>query len=235
MRIWHISDTHGYHGRLKIPKNIDIVIHSGDATNFKDPYRNESEMRDFITWFDYLNIPNKVLVAGNHDSSIEKRLVHPEDIKNLGIKYLYMETVEICGMKIWGSPYVPRYGDWSFMKPRSEMMKKVWDFMDDDADIVVTHTPPMGILDMTSSRIFNESINSYINVVESVGCRSLNKKIRSVEPRLHCFGHIHGSKEIHNSGTRTVHDLKTIFSNGACCQDRSKDRLKGNGNIIELD
>jgi len=235
MKIWHISDTHGHHDRLVVPKDIDIVIHSGDATNYRDPYRNEPEMRNFITWFDKLNIPNKVFVAGNHDSSIEKTLVHPEDIKNLGIHYLYMESITIEGFKIWGSPYVPRYGDWSFMKNRADMMGKVWDFMDESADIVVTHTPPMGILDLTSSRIFNESINSYINTYESVGCRSLNKKIRSVEPKLHCFGHIHGSKEIPNAGTRTVEGLKTIFSNGSCCQDRSKDRLKGNGNIIKLD
>ena len=33
MKIWHISDTHTFHGLLDIPENIDMVIHSGDATN----------------------------------------------------------------------------------------------------------------------------------------------------------------------------------------------------------
>ena len=40
MKIWHISDTHGNHGQLQVPPDIDVVVHSGDATNWKDPYRN---------------------------------------------------------------------------------------------------------------------------------------------------------------------------------------------------
>ena len=44
-RIWHISDTHSYHDLLEIPKDIDIVIHSGDCSNVRDPYNNEPEVR----------------------------------------------------------------------------------------------------------------------------------------------------------------------------------------------
>jgi len=236
MRIWHISDTHGHHKQLSVPKDIDVVIHSGDATNYLDPYRNESEMRNFLTWMHNLKIPNKVFVAGNHDTSIEKTLVHPEDIKNLGIKYLFMDSVEIMGFKIWGSPFVPRYGPWAFMKPRSEMMRKVWDFMDYDADIVVTHTPPMGILDVTDSYIqtVNGVSESRVKILESVGCKSLRKKIFDVEPMLHCFGHIHGSRDVYNSGTKIISEKKTIFSNASCCVDKKKDRFSYNGNVIEI-
>jgi 3',5'-cyclic AMP phosphodiesterase CpdA len=74
MKIWHISDTHSNQALLKIPAGIDVVIHSGDATNYRDPYRNEPEMRAFIDWFASLPIPNKVFVAGNHDTSIENQL-----------------------------------------------------------------------------------------------------------------------------------------------------------------
>jgi Icc-related predicted phosphoesterase len=234
MRIWHISDTHGHHKQLVVPKNIDMVIHSGDASNYKDPYRNEAEMRDFVSWMYKLPIEHKVFVAGNHDTSVEKGLVHPEDIKNLGISYLYMETIEIAGFKIWGSPYCPRYGDWAFMKGRDKMMSKVWDFMDMSADIIITHTAPMYILDATSSRIFDPSINAAINVIKNVGCKSLYKKILEAEPILHCFGHIHGSREVKNSGTKKLSGVKTLFSNGSCCADREKDRFKFNGNIIEI-
>ena len=41
MKILHISDTHGFHNLLTIPKDIDMVIHSGDSTNYKDLYKNE--------------------------------------------------------------------------------------------------------------------------------------------------------------------------------------------------
>lgn len=237
MRIWHISDTHGHHKKLTIPKDIDLVIHSGDATNYRDPYRNEQEMREFLTWFDHLRIPNKVFVAGNHDTSVEKTLVHPEDIKNLGIKYLFMDSVEIMGMKIWGSPFVPTYGDWAFMKPRYQMMEKVWDFVDNDADIIVTHTPPMGILDVTDSYIqtTNGSQKNRMMILENVGCEHLRKKIFKLEPKLHCFGHIHGSRDIFNAGTKKLSGFKTIFSNGSCCSDKNKGRFEFSGNVIELE
>lgn len=233
-KIWHISDTHGHHDRLIIPNNIDIVIHSGDASNYKDPYKNEKEMHSFLTWFSNLPIENKIFVAGNHDTSIEKGLIHPEDMKKIGITYVFMETVEVMGFKIWGSPFCPRYGDWAFMKPREKMMLKVWDFIDHKADIIVTHTPPKGILDYSDHRIYNPALSKNVTVIEDCGCSSLMKKINQIDPKLHCFGHIHSSQYVQNAGTKTIPQLQTIFSNGACCVDRQVDRMAYNGNVIKL-
>ena len=39
-----MSDTHSLHNQLSVPSDVDIVVHSGDASNWKDPYRNESEL-----------------------------------------------------------------------------------------------------------------------------------------------------------------------------------------------
>lgn len=55
MKIWHISDTHTHHGFLKIPTDVDMVIFSGDCSNYRDPYTNEPEVRNFITWFRHLD------------------------------------------------------------------------------------------------------------------------------------------------------------------------------------
>ena len=49
MKIIHVSDTHSYHGFLDISKDIDLIIHSGDASNSRCPYTNEQELRNFIT------------------------------------------------------------------------------------------------------------------------------------------------------------------------------------------
>ena len=73
IKIWHISDTHTYHELLEIPKGIDMVIHSGDATNPRDPYLSEDQMQNFIRWFGSLPIKHKIFVAGNHDLCIEKK------------------------------------------------------------------------------------------------------------------------------------------------------------------
>jgi hypothetical protein len=91
MKAWHISDTHMNHSQLVVPEGVDIVIHTGDSTNYRDPFRNEPEMRAFIDWFATLPIPNKVMVAGNHDTSIEKGLIRADFIESRGISYLYCE------------------------------------------------------------------------------------------------------------------------------------------------
>ena len=109
MKIWHISDTHTYHGLLKVPKDIDMVIHSGDATNPRDPYASEQEMLNFISWFGSLPIKHKVFVAGNHDLCIERNLVTKIDFMKNGIVYLENDYAEVEGIKIWGSPFTPSF------------------------------------------------------------------------------------------------------------------------------
>ena len=74
MKILHISDTHGFHNLLTIPKDIDMVIHSGDSTNYKDLYKNEVELQDFIYWYSRVKVKYKILIAGNHDITLEKNL-----------------------------------------------------------------------------------------------------------------------------------------------------------------
>lgn len=51
MKIWHISDTHSYHKFLEIPEDIDMVIHSGDFSNYHDVLKNEPEALNFLSWF----------------------------------------------------------------------------------------------------------------------------------------------------------------------------------------
>lgn len=41
MKIWHISDTHGHEHLIQVPKNIDLVIFSGDESNYYDVWKNE--------------------------------------------------------------------------------------------------------------------------------------------------------------------------------------------------
>ena len=101
MKIWHISDTHGYHDLLEVPSGVDMVIFSGDCANVRDPYRNEHEVRTFLIWLHSLDIKYKIMVAGNHDSSIERRLVKSSQILgDYGIMYLEDESITIDDLKI---------------------------------------------------------------------------------------------------------------------------------------
>ena len=225
MKIWHISDTHTFHNLLTIPENVDMVIFSGDCSNPRDPYNNEPEVRTFIHWFKELPIKHKIFVAGNHDTSIEKKLIKKIDFSGYNIHYLENDYVEIEGFKIFGSPNTPNFGNWSFMKDRGKMDKH-WSKVNEDVDIFIVHGPPKTILDLSYSRE---------HVLEYCGCNALkNHILNRIKPKLCCFGHIHNNENIINAGTLKLSDYNTIFSNGSVVTDGRFGKLSSNGNIIEL-
>jgi len=225
IRIWHISDTHMNHEKLVVPEGIDLVIHSGDASNYRDPFRNEPELRAFLTWFASVPIPNKIFVPGNHDTSLEKGLVTREFIEEqLNIHLLLSEEKNILGYRFWGSPYTPKYGDWSYMKDRSKI-DAVWETIPADIDVVITHGPPYGVLDATYN---------YSNKTELVGCSALMKRMTKLQPKLMLFGHVHAVADIRNAGTRSINGLRTLFSNGSCCDDGKMGVITSHGNILTL-
>lgn len=224
MKIYHFSDTHTYHGLLEVPKNIDMAIFSGDCSNPRDAYRNEPEVWNFIEWYASLDIKYKIFVAGNHDSSIEKRHITKKDFENKGIIYLENESVTIEGLNIWGSPYSPTFNDWCFMKARDKL-NRVWETIPDNTDIVVVHGAPKGILDLS----YNKK-----NELEFCGCSALKKRVLKLQPSLCLFGHIHNFEDIINAGTMKLSEYKTIFSNGSVISDGKFGKLSSHGNVFEL-
>ena len=226
MKIWHISDTHTYHDLLNVPSGIDMVIHSGDCSNPRDPYNNEPEVRAFIDWYKELPIKHKIYVPGNHDTSIEKKLVIKQDFTDAGIIYLEDDLVEIQGVMIYGNPYTPQFGQWAFMKDRVKLDRYWTQAMPGYVDILVTHGPPKGILDKSYDRD---------NYLECCGDKSLLNKVLEVQPAYHLFGHIHNCKDIVNAGMQKLSTCDTWFSNGSVVTDGKFGTLSSNGNIIEID
>ena len=225
MKIWHISDTHTYHGLLKVPEDIDMVIHSGDATNPRDPYASEQEMLNFISWFGSLPIKHKVFVAGNHDLCIERNLVTKIDFMKNGIVYLENDYAEVEGIKIWGSPFTPTFGQgWAFNKKRSAL-HDIWKEIPDDVDIVVVHGPPKGILDLAYHQL---------NCIEFCGDEALRKRMYLLNPKLCLFGHIHNNEDIINAGTMKLSNHDTIYSNGSVVTDGKFGKLSSHGNTFEI-
>ena len=225
MKIWHISDTHTYHGLLTVPEDIDMVIHSGDATNPRDPYASEQEMLNFISWFGSLPIRHKVFVAGNHDLCIERNLVTKIDFMKNGIVYLENDYTEVEGLKIWGSPFTPSFGQgWAFNKKRSAL-HDIWKEIPDDVDIVVTHGQPKGILDLAYHQL---------NCIEFCGDEALRKRLYLLNPKLCLFGHIHNNDDIINAGTMKLSNHDTIYSNGSVVTDGKFGKLSSHGNTFEI-
>ena len=230
MKILHLSDTHGFHYMYPDSnfEGIDVVVHSGDCSNYRDPYRNHAEVLDFLEWYKNVPVKHKIYVAGNHDSSIERRMVTPGDFAAAGIIYLENEATTINGIKFYGSPITPTFGDWSFMKARAKT-HAVWEAIPDDADVLIVHGPPKGVRDLSFDRDGN---------LEMCGDLSLTKRCWALKDtlKLVCFGHIHNMDGVDtNQGVSTYSRTKTVFSNAACVYDgKFSLGLTSFGNVLEV-
>lgn len=188
MDIVFISDTHSYHEQLTLPAG-DMLIHAGDLTK----RGGEREVVDFLKWFDQQNFHHKIFIAGNHDFFFER--FDPDYIKKLipdSVHYLNDSGVEIGGIKIWGSPVQPEFFDWAFNRRRGNDIKRHWDLIPKDTDLLITHGPPYGILDQTIRN-------------EPVGCQDLWNFVKESTVKMHVFGHIHEAY-----GTTTINDIQFI-------------------------
>lgn len=176
MRLICLADTHNHHHDIAIPEG-DILIHAGDCTD--GGTQNETE--NFLKWLSSQPHKHKILVPGNHDFYFEK----PENLKKVpeNIHLLIDKGVQIDGLQFWGSPVTPGIGNWAFNRERGKDIKKHWNLIPETTDLLITHTPPYGILDEIGSGL-------------KLGCEELSVILNSVQPKHHLFGHIH-----HSSGT----------------------------------
>lgn len=180
MKIVCLSDTHNIHNEIVVPDG-DLLIHAGDAT----ARGTIDEVRAFNMWFTSLPHKYKVFVAGNHDWLFEKNNEIAREILSSNIIYLQDSAVEIEGLKIYGSPWQPRFYDWAFNLNRGAELAEKWELIPDDTNILVTHGPPNGVLDEVPRQWG----------IENTGCEELRKRIDTLAEKdhlkLHVFGHIH--------------------------------------------
>ena len=225
IRIWHVSDTHTFHNLLVVPKNIDIVVFSGDCSNPRESIENSKQVLEFLQWYGKLPIKHKIFVAGNHDVSIERKLIDDWAFIDNNIIHLWDQEANIEGLKIWGSPYTPSFGlGWAFNRDRSKI-GQIWDTIPKDVDIIVTHGPPKGVLDLSYNRD---------GTLKFCGDKALKRVIRIINPKLVCFGHIHNYDGITNQGYTKLADGDTIYSNASIVTDGKFGIINNNGNIFEL-
>jgi Icc-related predicted phosphoesterase len=185
-----ISDTHCRHGELRLPPG-DLLIHCGDM--FELGHKNTGQMAEMDDWFGRQRFERILCTGGNHDIEVETALAgRAQPFRNAW--FLNDETVEYRGLKIYGSPWVNDLPGHAFYKDHDNL-KEAWARVPAALDILITHTPPAGILD-TSSR------------GRSYGCRALAEAMPRIAPRVHLFGHVHASR-----GQRTIGD--TLFVNAS--------------------
>jgi len=232
MKLVLISDTHGRHWHLtsnaSFPNALpdgDLLIHAGDISDVG----GKGQVTDFVEWC--IKVAPRftngvVFIAGNHDRSFDPKFgeysIHDElgasskrrpiwlesilsdlTLSDYGVRYLENDSVEIEGLKIWGSPITPWFhGDrWAFNRHRGKEISEVWNTIPEDTDILITHGPP-------------HSKGDYVmRTSEFVGCKDLDFHIKRVKPLINVYGHIH-------QGHGHYWEDDVHFFNASICDER---------------
>lgn len=166
-----MSDTHGHHRSVNTTET-DILIHAGDISGIN----KKQGVVDFFKWFLEQSAKHKILVAGNHDALLRKNKIEIPD----GIIYLNDSGIIIEGYNIWGSPFTPKFSSYSeeINSENEKFAQQSWGKIPLITDILITHAPPKGILDLGDDKIHK-------------GCAVLFETLMRIKPSLHLFGHIH--------------------------------------------
>jgi|SRR5882757_196569 len=191
-----IADLHGHYPELE---GGDLLIVAGDLTA-RDTL---DEQGRFMGWLYNQDYRKKVFIAGNHDNIL--RNTNPFGLNDklpigdawTDINYLCDSGVEFEGLKIWGTPWTAYFKE---MNPEcmaftlnygcdtDDWLAEKWALIPDDIDILITHGPPYGILDLTDEG-------------RCVGSKSLQMELfRRLRPKLLVCGHIHEAYGIEPPG-----------------------------------
>lgn len=223
IRVVCMSDTHSQIHRMSLDvPDGDVLIHAGDFTNVG----SAGDVERFNQWLGELTHKHKVVIAGNHELSFDPKCNHPlaakktspkegflqriwrnketkpdeQNPRDLLTNCIYLEDsgVELFGLKFWGSPHQPWYGNWAFNVQRGQELLDKWNLIPPNIDILITHGPPLGF-------------NDLCNDGSRAGCVELLSTVqRRVKPKFHVFGHIHEDYGISSDG-------KTTFINASTC------------------
>jgi len=193
-----ISDTHELENEIDLPDG-DILIHCGDWT-----YRgSEKAYLKAFNWFceQSKRFKHTIFIMGNHDFSHNYFINLFKNANIPNIHYLENSSIEIEGMKFYGCPNVSGLPRWNFNDDKDFTC---WSRIPDDVEILISHTPPLHILD-ESEHYGSAALREHIDY------RLLNKNLK-----VNVFGHCHRDAgkqiEITNDDGRNV-----LFVNASIC------------------
>jgi Icc-related predicted phosphoesterase len=185
MKLTILSDTHNRHNEIKFRKGREgsVLLHCGDLTSIFIDKNPAQQLVELDQWFATLPFDKIICVAGNHDYVLQKIPASRGLLKHA--VYLEDEAYEYEGVKFYGSPWQLRCGNLGFNADEWQL-DSVWARIPNDTDVLITHSPPYGILDGTKYG-------------DKIGSKGLMSKVAQIKPKVHCFGHSHwgrGKKKI---------------------------------------
>jgi Icc-related predicted phosphoesterase len=216
MKILATSDTHGNLDNLDLT-GIDLALFAGDIALLKglgawDVYEQLKWMN--TVFFDFCNKWSTikiVVVPGNHDlfPLIKERFGTKLHGKSLELKLapnatlLIDRLVEINGLKIYGSPWVPIISyRWAF-EAESDKLREKFMQIPEGVDILLTHTPPrFNHLDVSLE---------YGPDSDKFGSSELADAIFIKKPKMCFCGHIHsGNHEMNKLNESEIWNVARV-------------------------
>ena len=191
MRLLLFSDIHcdldAAHNLVSMARDVEAVVGAGDFATMR---RGLDQVMGVLA---KIECPT-ILVPGNAES-YEELLAATKEWP--AAQVLHGSGTHLEGLEVWGVggaiPITP-FGAWSY------------DFSEDDAQLLladcpseallVTHSPPRGLVDKTSSG-------------EHLGSRAVLETVERCRPKLVVCGHIH-----HCAGRRETLSTSTIINAG---------------------
>lgn len=170
MKIQAMSDTHMHFPKVQPSA---YLIHCGDyESGFNDLNKAEEIADNFLSWLSKQHCQYKIFVPGNHDSLFwYDQEAFLKKASKFGIHVLNHEVVKIGKLTFFGSPY--------FYTHRRNQNNRL-DIPAEPFDVLVTHTPPKGVMDWEPRRR------------ENIGSQPLRDFINDrLDVKCHFFGHCH--------------------------------------------
>lgn len=228
MKVMHTSDLHGelmnvVHNKHHILQKFDVWIETGDffpndpitgiengflsylispdhEKSFQRNWLKERKILEHITR--WLNGRPFVSVQGNHDF-----ISLVDELKEFGYEHAYEigpEGFELLDFKWAGFPNINYIqGTWNHETLPGTFYKLVDRLVESRPDILVTHSPPWGILDASIDGRERWGIGQLTNMFNYM----------SHQVKAHFFGHVH-----EQGGKEKIHDVFNIpFFNGSQC------------------
>lgn len=164
MRFVCISDTHGKHWLMDIPKG-DVLIHCGDIL-FQDRGHGTQGLIDFNNFLSTLPHSHKIVIAGNHDKICAQH--SQAEVQSLLCSCIYLDNqlTMVNGLRIYGLPHSRVFGSQnSAFQLEPGELSAVLDRVPTDLDVLMTHV--------------------------GAHCDLTADMVSRVQPKVHVFGHFH--------------------------------------------
>jgi Icc-related predicted phosphoesterase len=185
----------------------DILVHCGDFFTRLRDNRYHWALQELDAFFARQPHKHKIFVPGNHEIAFRHHSADTVQRSLPHCHYLRDSGVEVEGIRFYGTPWttsgkiIPRGLGFS----TSELtVKGHWDAIPDNIDVLLTHQPPLNILDLAMAHngpghracpVCSKMHSGYCHWGSYWLRETIVKRVR---PKVHVFGHVHdaaGTKE----------------------------------------